>query len=374
MAYQFLGGTDNWVGFPPGLIGGFIGAGGFNNTVIDATGEKIAYVGRVWFAERTGTKAIRRVGFRFGTVVKAGGSALTVSLQDVTTATGPPAQPDGTPDETVAIANADAGFASNLWYRTNALSADRTVTYGDLLSLVIEFDGAGRLGADAVNIAYGANGGYFPIQSGVLFTASWANFASRGGNSVLEFDDGTFGTLDWSNPMTGFNVHTYNSGSTPDEHAMAFTVAAEIKIDGIGVVCGPTGTSADLEIVLYAGTSVLQTLAVDAHTVPTSGSGWIRGPIPETTLSPGTTYYISAKPTTANNIQANSIDVSDANHLELWSLGSAATYSTRTNAGAWAAATSTRRLLASLRISSINEASSGGGGIPIIGGNIVRAA
>src|SRR5687768_5910779 len=87
---------------------------------IDATGEKQAWCGPVWFQERTGSKQIVRVGFRLATVVKAGGSGLTVSLQNVNTA--PAAlntlQPDETQDQTVAIANGDAGFTSNVWYRT----------------------------------------------------------------------------------------------------------------------------------------------------------------------------------------------------------------------------------------------------------------
>ena len=133
-------------------------------------------MGKVWFAERTGTKDIRRVGFRFGTVTKAGGSAVTVSLQDVNLAAGPPLQPDEVQDQTVAIANADAGFATGLWYRTGTLSADRTVAYGEDLCVVFEYDGAGRLGSDVVNIAYSSVGleGLPHSANVVLKTASWA--------------------------------------------------------------------------------------------------------------------------------------------------------------------------------------------------------
>jgi len=118
--------------------------------LIDATGEMAAFCGRVWFSARSGTKNLSRVGFRFGAVTKSGGSGLTVSLQDVTLSAGPPMQPDGTQDQTVAIANGNASFASNTWIRTGTFSASRTVTYGDLLAVNVEYDGGGRTNPDSV--------------------------------------------------------------------------------------------------------------------------------------------------------------------------------------------------------------------------------
>jgi len=116
-----------------------------NAATIDATGEKLAWCGGFVHQDRA-AKDITRVGFFFGSsLIKAGGSSLTVSLQDVS-ATAAPLQPDETQDQTVAIANGDAGFASSTWYRTGALSANRTVSHGEQLAVVLEFDGGGRLG------------------------------------------------------------------------------------------------------------------------------------------------------------------------------------------------------------------------------------
>jgi hypothetical protein len=120
-----------------------------NSLLIDATGEKIAFIGRFWNKDRA-TKNITKVGFCFGAVTKAGGSGLTVSLQNVNLGAGPPFRPDEIQDQTVAIANGDAAFATNTWYQTAALSTNRTVAFGELLAVVIEYNGAGRLGSDSV--------------------------------------------------------------------------------------------------------------------------------------------------------------------------------------------------------------------------------
>ena len=104
------------------------------NGTIDLTGEKYGWTGTVWWKDRSVTsRDIRRARFLFGTVTKASGSALTFSLQNFDLANGPPGRPDGTQDQTVAIANADAGFASNTYYTTGNLSADRTVAFGEQL-------------------------------------------------------------------------------------------------------------------------------------------------------------------------------------------------------------------------------------------------
>lgn len=112
--------------------------------LIDATGEKAAFIGRV-----TKTGNIRKAHFWISALTKAGGSAWTASLQDVDLANGPPMRPDGTQDQTAAVSNASAAVG---WYTTPAFSTDRAVTRGDRLAFVLEFDGSGRLGADSLTL------------------------------------------------------------------------------------------------------------------------------------------------------------------------------------------------------------------------------
>ena len=96
---------------------------------VQASQQFLSHCGSV-YVPGGGSKSIRFVEFRFGTVVKAAGSNARVTLAPVDLTSGPPVIP-GAGGETVTIANADGGFVSNTWYTTGALSADRSVTSGD---------------------------------------------------------------------------------------------------------------------------------------------------------------------------------------------------------------------------------------------------
>jgi hypothetical protein len=335
--------------------------GATTSSVIDATGEKIAWIGRVWNKDRA-SKSIRKVGFRFGTVTKAGGSGLTVSLQNVDTANGPPFQPDGTQDQTVAIANGDAGFASNSWYQTGALSADRSVSFGELIAVVVEYDGSGRLGADAVNFTNPAASISPALQGVSLLTASWAAVAVLP-SIILEFSDGTFGTVESALPTsTGLSTVNVNSGSTPDEYAIEFQVPAAMKVDG-GWFNATAAAGADFDITLYdAGGSSLASVSVDANTVRSTSVSTTIVTFAEVTLAKNTTYRLAIKPTTANNITVVQFDVASADHKQALPGGTSWNYTTRTDAGAWAAATTTRSLIGGLRISAIDDGTGSGSG------------
>lgn len=172
-----------------------------NSTAIATSTDKHAVCGRVWTPTR-GSKNISRVGFRFGSAItKAGGSGLTLSLQDVSLIAGVPMQPDEVQDQTVAIANGDATFAANTWHRSGALSATRTVSPDDLLAVVVEYDGGGRLGADSVtfscldNLAASPGANFGQFTDGVKTTGTWQTPTRSQPIVALEFDDGTFGGL-----------------------------------------------------------------------------------------------------------------------------------------------------------------------------------
>lgn len=322
--------------------------------LIDATGEKVGFIGPVWNKDRA-TKNITKVGFRFGAVTKAGGSGLTLSLQTVDLANGPPGRPDETQDQTVAIANGDAAFASNTWYQTAALSAARTVAFGEMLGIVIEYDGGGRLGADSVVISASSSigsGAKSNVGSPALKTGgTWAH-ADVVSNVVLEFDDGTFGTLLDSYPYSGITTTAYNSGSAADEFALEFTVPVQMKVDGAWVpVIAAAG--ADFDVVLYQGTTALATASVDANTVVgNTVARPSRVLFAEQVLSPGNTYRLAVKPTTANNVTIYDFVVSDANHLQAWPLGTSAYLATRVDAGDWTPV-ATRRPFLGLYLSAV---------------------
>lgn len=335
-----------------------------NAMTIDATGEEACFIGRAQFQERTGTKDIERVGFRFGTIVKAGGSVLVASLQDWSAATAP-LQPDGTPDQTVTIPNDGSMVAG--WYRTAALSANRTVAFGDPLSVVLGFDGAGRLGADSFQISTIDQSSTI-LQSGCTLKTGGAYAAqSMIANLVLEFSDGTFGTLDSALPFSSTTFsQAFNSGSSPDEYAQLFQFPFPVTVEGAWALIGLAGNSSDYECVIYSGTSALQTVTVDATQVMSTAGrlAYVTFPVPQV-FAANAPFRISIKPTTANNVTVYYRDMASASHRRAWGGGADFAASTRVDAGAWSDVT-TRQMMIGCRISAGEVGGSSGGG-PLVG-------
>ena len=324
--------------------------------VIDATGEKGAACGTVYIPDGV-SRSIRKVGIGFNTVVKAGGSALTLSLQNVSTSAGPPAQPDGTPDETVSISN--ASISSSSFLLTDALSADRSVSNGDLLCSVIEFDGSGRIGSDSFQLAT-----FVSLITSTLFasadlnTGSWAVINARQPVVLFEFSDGTYGMLDGASIFTSHSTTiAYNSGSSPDEYGLKFTVPTDGFVDGVTLYL-TSSTSSNFDIVLYSGTTALATVSIDGNQwgTTTGTPGFVT--IPRTAVSAGTTYYLGIKPTTANSLTLTGFTV--ANNAYLGAANATGIIrSSRTDAGAWS---DTTTVVPAIKVRYTPTASSTGGG------------
>ncbi len=335
------------------------------NSNLDATGEKFAWIGRVWNKDGS-TKDITKVGFRFGAaVIKAGGSGMTVSLQNVDTANGPVHRPDGIQDQTVAIANGDAGFVATAFYMTNAFSANRTVAYGELLAVVLEYDGSGRLGADNVTTAHvgsAVNDGLDYLGGQVHFAASWV--AQVGVPIlVLEFSDGSFGTLMGHYPIKEATSVTYQMDTTgADEHALEFQVPFDCTFDGFVAVLS-MGTGASLDAILLDGSdNVLSSVSVlEKTSVGTANERQALLPMPRVDLTKNTTYRLSMKPTTAAVITIATVEVSAAAHFQGWPGGEAFRLATRVDGGAWTTVT-TKRPLISLMLGRVDVSAGGGGG------------
>lgn len=334
------------------LFNGTGGANPDNSITIDATGEKGAYCGPVWFAERTGTKNITRVGFRFGTIAKAGGSALTVSLQDASVSGGtsliPQLVPDEVQDQTVAIANGNASFASNTWIRTGAFSADRTVSFGEMVCVVVEFDGAGRLGADAVNLSclQVANRQLHNSHVAGKVAGAWLS-RDVAVNLVLEFSDGTFGTLYGGFPTSAIGTLNYQASSSPDEYALEFTPSADVTIDAASFYLTVTATDGDVTVSLYdSGGSVLTSTLLHGHwgLISQAIHVWTTACFPDAVaLTAGNLYRIGVRAESTTNVAIQFFDVSDAAHMAAHVGGTTWAYASRTNLGAWTT-TTTRRL------------------------------
>lgn len=341
--------------------------------VIAATGDKLAYAGRVAFQGSSGTKNIHKIHLNLGTIVKAGASALTISLQDVDLVNGPVIRPDGVQDQTYQIANinTESGFNSGAWFTTGALSADRTVTYGDLLAIVVEFNGA-RAGADSITIngiASASSSSAFTSQhqSACLTNISgvWANIAQMI-NCLLEFDDGTFGWLQGNHTLISLGNVVYNSGTAgADEYCLEFQMPFACEINSISAVVATAG-GGNFEMILYSGTTALQTVTVDQNATLSTSARYIRVPIPKTRIEANTTYRIGMRPTTTNNFTLYYFDVNAASHMATHSLGTTGVLGSRVDQGAWAAPTATRRPWITFGLSGVDTGSNDIFSTPIV--------
>lgn len=339
------------------------------STAIDATGEKIALMGQVFWNDDDNSKDIRKIHFCFGTVVKAGGSGLIVSLQDIDLTAATPMRPDGTQDQTVAIANGDAAFLSGTWYTTANLNVDRTVVLGELLSAVIEYDGAGRLGADSVAIRhmFPNNAGAYEMQAGVaVFTSAWALVSSGYYcNLIFEFSDGTFGGL--SHALIS-NIadptFVYSNASTPDEYAMKFNLPFDCKINGLHVLVDPALTGRDYELVLYDsdGSTVLASKAFDTNAAISNIGRFATAKFAEISYLKNTNKYLAVKPTTAGSNRISYHSLNHADHRQALVSGTHAMLSSRVNAGAWTDDATKVPIGFHILISKINDGASAGGG------------
>lgn len=340
-------------------------------TGIDATGEKLAYIGRFWHPDGPGSYDITRLHFRWGAVItKAGGSNLTLSLQDVSTSAGPVFVPDETQDETVAIANASIGLA-NTWFRSDALSANRTVSYGDWIAAVLEFDGGGRLGSDVIRTS--------GITSALQGVSGWSwksgTWSYPGGGSsqpsiVFECTDGSYASFEAAGTQglfSSLNNNAYNTATNPDERALALVPPATMTLHAVSGILGPLSGSADFDIVIYQDTTVVHTESFDGNRVRVADNLCNTLLLSsEVTLTKDLQYYIALKPTTANNVRFYTGTVYAAGFQRLHGFPVTSGEATRNDGGPWSAIDSLKVPLVGLHVSDIQSTSGGGSvGFPL---------
>lgn len=332
-----------------------------NNTsnLLDASGEKLAAVFRV---PKTGTLA--KVRFRTATVTT--GDTMKVSFQDVNMATG---NPDETADQyrTVSVASSD----DNAWITTGLITDDgtdggvlRSVTRGDLLAIVIEYDsyvsGNMNIVNSAIPVDYG-NGCYTTLKTG----GTWVKTTATAGCFELEYDDGTLAYTDTLVP--GFNAAgTFASNTTPDEVALYFRFPVGVTVGGALVIID---IDAACDVVLYDsdGTTALATVSLDSDVRANTNVNGTMVVFPaEIDLTASSYYRLAIKPTTTSTVGYRHFDARAAGSMDMFDLGQNACWSQRTDAGAWSE-TTTRRPRMSLLVTKVHDGSSGGGAY-VIGG------
>lgn len=336
--------------------------GGFVQTLlIDASGEKAAVVFRV---PKTGV--ISGVGFRLGTVTT--GQTLKVSLQDVGEAT---AVPDETVDQSFTVAVADTD--DDTW-KQGDFGSTRTVTIGDYLACVIEFDSTvGNLSISAWDPGSGFNTGWTGQGYPCLKTAgAWGTYFLFPILAV-KYSDGSYEQQIDLFPFTALTSVTINQDSTPDELGNRFTFPARVRVKGVAYFKQHLGGSG--EVVLYDsdGGTVLRSVAF-SNTGQASGAtdaNWryFSSPV---ILEANTVYrlvYKSTADSPANGITVFVVSVNAAAIMDVLDGGQAVHRTERTNGGAWTQ-TATQRVFASLGVIIDQVDAGAGGGTPTLMGAI----
>lgn len=299
---------------------------GTSQILLDASDEKGAMIGPVWWPEDGDTtKNLTHIHWRSGAGTLGGSSQWQLSCQNVSL-TASPMQPDGTVDQ-YHLAAVGVAPNNNAWNR-NALNTARTVTRGELLAIVLEY--VTFTSGDLLRIAGGFTSSTLlrPLQTDMALYSA-AAWTSVGGTiiAVLEFDDGSFGTIYGSFPYTNASVgDNYNNATTGgtgiaagDERGIEVYPPFPMPVEGFWGEVYIAGNSSDFDIVLYEGTTALVTVSVDASAIVVTGSARrFVVPLPALQLlNPALTYRLMIKPTTANNVRFQYFTLDDAAHRVL---------------------------------------------------------
>lgn len=257
--------------------------GTFATAVIDASGEKVAFILQ---APKSGT--IDRVCFRTATVTT--GQTVDVRVETVGADGYPTGALWGTnTNGAQVIASAD----DNVWFE-KTLTAGATVTKGDVFAIVISLSGAGNM-----QIAY-----WSPIHTaarpyGAHFTASWAKLAGAPVCAV-RYNNESYGHLMGVYPWTAATNSQWSDSTNPDERGNKITVPMACRV--VGAWMNAASVLGDFTIKLYdSGLSLLESIDVDGdHTGGVAIVGDYKVMFgTSVTLAAGASVFLTKRVTTA---------------------------------------------------------------------------
>ena len=320
----------------------------FTSTLLlDASGEQAGFV---FYAPKTGS--IRKLHFRTGAVTTA--TDTDVRLETVSTTT-------GLPTGTLFGANTNvtvlaAAITATTWIQSGALTADASVTRGDMLAVVIAPTSTPNFVVASASLD--TSSAISPVYSALKTGGTWA-ISTTNPVCAVEYSDGTYAYIEGAYPISAFTTHSVASNVSPDEIALTFSFAGPVRLTGVWFNADRDG---DLDIVLYDGTTALATISRDADVDASTANRpnvALFGLVQELTAS--TVYRVALKPTTTTAITAFSYDVFAVGLHDQTAGGQAFYYSERTDAGAWTDVT-TRRPFIGLILDQIDDGTGTGSG------------
>jgi hypothetical protein len=323
--------------------------GSFSSMTIDATNDAAEFL---FQAEEDAT--ITHLGFRYTSKGAGTPPLYTIALKDVTSS--------GVPGSTTYASGTFTPPNDTSWdgtFQWVALSASYAVARGTLYAITIST--AGTPNSDQFTLTMGATAN-FPL-------AILNNAGSRTDQTVQPIYGYRSSSKRYGNPIQSFNTAvSYNSGSTPDERGIVFTLDAGVSdtFNVLGVNTPVTVASTTLGInfsLETTGGTVLQSENFPKGAINTASARGTSIYFDESTLADlafGTKYYLWIGSDNATSITIRTLGFASADDAAAVCSRGAFASVTRTDGGA-ATEDATTLILADLIISDITEAAGGGG-------------
>lgn len=267
-------------------------------------------------------------------------NAYKVSLEGVSTSTG---RADGTvKSSTNATKNFTPAAATDGQIVCQALTASYTCTRGEVLAETIRYN-TGTVTANFTSFDYNNNnmpGSFVPYAYNVVTSVGTAD------SGLIPYGY-KCGSAVYGMPVETLSNQTFGSDSTPDERGNVFTEpsgsCSTFKVGGVRFQGQLTCSTNTAKLILYSGTTALQTLTVQcAQQKDNAGGGvaWYEYYFSDsslTALTCGTNYRIALQPQTTGGSQVglNYFTVHAAGDMDAFPLGTAMYGTSRTDAGAW---------------------------------------
>lgn len=284
---------------------------------MDATGESVLGIGQILLSTGPGTsKAISSAGgklyWRLESATFAdAGTNLRIGVQDLSSGL-----EDGTFDVYADLVGGTDTLTAGVM-ATAMETGSKTIAHGDFVAIGIEMTargGADTVGIRSVTSSTDSLNSYLSVDTG-----SGPTRATGLPLFTLSFNDGTIGWIVASPPVFVETATAVNTGTTPDEYALCFQIAAQTQIGGMVAVLDNIATTDTYDFVLYSNPLVTpvaeRTVTMDPNLIAGATIDATATALFATayTLQANTTYAVAFLPTSANSISLSRIQFGTGN-------------------------------------------------------------
>jgi len=341
---------------------------------LDAVGEKYAIVFEI--SEFNDGKTIDKIGMRLHTVTASGNVDARIETVDAAT---------GDPSRTLASTNSNKSqIVSATGWNQWSLTAGHTVSFGDLLAVVIEIPTASTAqivtGEHRQIHVSGSGFPYESVDTGAGYVKSGIGDNIGDPSLSVGFSDGTWENIPGSTPVASIAKASLSSTGTP-EAGLEFQIPFSARLSQVSFRHDCNGNPYDINlgngsyVPGHTGANRLSTVSVDPDIMLFNSSPQMRAMKMGTavTLSINTTYRVTVRATAAPVQNLYCIDVDSVGLLAAVPHGSTWKYIIDDGAGGWTT-TTTRVPLANLGFSQFDDGAGGGGSsiFSPVGSSIVR--